>query len=389
VTAPATESWSARRAIAWQAVATLGHVRRDARTGRWYIDLRPTARVYTFATPWGTEEPFPSDRAAERALDEIRERCSEGLSVAQAIERIRPRDASLVTAKAEEWIEAKWREVKAGKRVARSIREFRRSVDVEWPYWAGVSIFDVRAKHVEEWATRLAERGLSPNTVRTELARFHAFYAWLLAREDVSRIPPFPSIAVPKIARPTLTWEQQDAVLDQIEDQWRGVFLAMALLALRPQEARALRVCDLAGDVVHVRRAAKDEGPDAPIGGTKTGTERTLPMPPRLAEWAARWISSDPLQGSALAFGAPTGGMWGQNNLREWWARASKLAGVPVIPVRDATRHSTAQEWRRRSGADISAIRDALGHTQEATTRRHYLGAATGQLVDMMKARNR
>jgi hypothetical protein len=33
--------------------------------------------------------------------------------------------------------------------------------------------------------------------------------------------------------------------------------------------------------------------------------------------------------------------------------------------------------------------RDALGHTSEATTRRHYLGEATGQLVDMMSARRK
>jgi len=368
-------------------VADLGHVRQDKRTGRWFIDLRPHARVYTYRTPWGDEVRFASRADAQHALEMIRAQCATGLSVAAAIEVMRPREGSLISNLAGEWIQEKWAEVAAGRKVARSIRELELSVRREWGWWRGTAIHELDSKAVAAWARALGSRKLAPATVRAELARFRAFLAWLYAQDRLSRMPAFPTIAQPDRAKATLTWEQQDAVLAAIPEERRGVFLAAVDLALRPQEARALLAVDLEPVGIWIRRAAKDEGPRAPVGDTKTGAHRQLPWTDRLREWCAAHVPAEARFGG-LAFPAPGGGMWSANELRKAWQLASATAGVPYVAVRDATRRSTAQEWRRRANAPLSAIRDAMGHRREETTR-IYLGAAVGELVSIVGARGK
>lgn len=390
VTVPTRQpiAWQASRAMAWGAVADLGHVRRDPRTGRWYIDLRPHARVYTYRAPWGAEEPFRTERDAERALESIREWCADGFTVAAAIERIRPREGSLVSTLAQEWLREKRDEVAAGRRVARSIHELELSVRREWGRWAGAAVHDVTSASLRRWATDLGRRGLAPATVRGELARFRAFLVWVYAQDRLARIPAFPTVSLPDRVRPTLTTEQQEAVLAEIEERLRGAFLAAVELALRPQETRAMLAADVGPEEVRVRRAAKGRSYQAPVDGTKTGTHRVLPTPERLAAWAERWIAAEDRVAGRVAFPSPKGRMWSDAELRREWRRASAAAQVPYVPVRDATRRSTAQEWRRRGDLPVSTIRDAMGHTQERTTR-IYLGQAAGELVGILSARRK
>lgn len=373
------------RAMAARAVADLGTVRRDPRSGRWYLDLRPVARVYTYRTPWGDETAFATELDAARALDLIRSHCADGMPVAAAIECIRPREGSRVPALAREWLREKWREVEAGRRVARSIRELELSVAREWGWWEAVPVHQITSAAVRAWALALGGRGLAPATVRAELARFRSFCAWLYSTDRLQRLPAFPRIEQPDRHRATLTWEQQDAVLEAIPEEQRGVFLAGVDLALRPQEARALLAVDLEGDGVWIRRAAKDEGAAAPVGETKTGRHRYLPWTDRLRGWCDRYVPREARFGG-LAFPAPGGGMWSAHELRKAWRAASEAAGVPYVAVRDATRRSSMQELRRRANAPLSAIRDLAGHRREETTR-IYLGSATGELVGVLSAR--
>jgi integrase len=81
-----------------------------------------------------------------------------------------------------------------------------------------------------------------------------------------------------------LTAEELHTFLDAVgasAPQWYPLFSTLALTAMRVGEATALRWDDVdeAAGVIHVRRGQWR----GVIGTTKTGTARTVPLPPRLA----------------------------------------------------------------------------------------------------------
>jgi integrase len=374
--------------MAWASVATKGKVRQDSKTGRWYIDLRPHARLFTYLAPWGKEEPFPSQAAAEKSLETIREWAMGGMGIPAAIERLRPREDSTVPALARQWIAAKRVQVAVGDRVGQSVDQLEYQTRRYWKHWDGVPIHEVRPRQIAEWVNGLRASGLAPPTVAGIVRKFHGFMSWLKEAELITDVPAFPEIKAGTRIRASLTWEQQDAIIAEVEPHLRGIFLAMACCALRPQEARAMLAVDLTPTLVRVRRAAKAAGVRAPIGPTKTAHERDLPMPAALWEWCEEFVSDEARVQGRLAFPSRAGRLWSQTMLAREWKAAAKRAGMPLVPMRDATRHSTAQEWRRRASADVGHIRDALGHAQERTTR-VYLGAATAPLVSMVQARRK
>jgi hypothetical protein len=93
-------------------------------------------------------------------------------------EILRPREGSMVEALAAEWLREKWREVAAGRKVARSIRELELSVRREWGWWRGTAIHELSSAGIRAWADALGSRGLAPATVRAELARFAGRAEW-------------------------------------------------------------------------------------------------------------------------------------------------------------------------------------------------------------------
>lgn len=373
--------------MAWATVATKGKVRQDAKTLRWYIDLRPHARVFTYLAPWGKEEPFPSRNAAERSLEMIREWCADGLTIPAAIERLRPREDSTVPALARQWIVAKRGQVDSGERVGQSIDQLEYQSRHYWLFWKDVPIHKVRPQLIADWVTELRKSGLAPSTVAGIVRKFHGFMSWVHEREIIAQVPAFPELRVPKKIKARINWTQQDAIIAEIEPEQRGIFLALACCALRPQEARAMLASNLTPELVRVRHAAKAAGVDAPIGPTKTTHERDLPMPAELWEWCTEHIDDQDRVGGRLAFPSRTGRLWSETMLAAEWKEAARRAGMPLVPMRDATRHSTAQEWRS-AGVDVGRIRDGLGHEKEETTR-GYLGKATASLVSMVSARRK
>jgi len=60
--------------------------------------------------------------------------------------------------------------------------------------------------------------------------------------------------------------------------------------------------------------------------------------------------------------------MYGQRELSVRWRAACKAAGVPYVPIRDATRKSTLKEMRRRLGASYEQLREIARHSSQGTT---------------------
>jgi integrase len=171
----------------------------------------------------------------------------------------------------------------------------------------------------------------------------------------------------------------------------------MVDLAIRPGEARALRLSaveivsprgpDDPPAWVRISEGAKGTTKDAKVAGTKTGRERRRPATERLAAWILTRLTPDARMRGELLFPSPIGGMYAHSTLVRRWARACRKAGVPVVPLRQASRHSTATDLLRK-GASPEEIRRLLGHTNVKMTER-YARWSDQALVAVMRPRGR
>ena len=94
-----------------------------------------------------------------------------------------------------------------------------------------------------------------------------------------------------------------------------------------------------------------------------------------------------PLDAEISGFRAQRGGIDAHGSLWRRWRQACADAGVPLVPLRLASRHSTATDLLR-NGAEIEKIRRLLGHTNPKTTE-GYACFADQALVSAVKPRGR
>jgi integrase len=88
-----------------------------------------------------------------------------------------------------------------------------------------------------------------------------------------------------------------------------------------------------------------------------------------------------------LLFPSPIGGMYAHSTLARRWQRACRDAGVPFVPLRQASRHSTATDLLRK-GASLEEIRRLLGHTNARMSER-YARWSDQALVAVMRPRGK
>jgi integrase len=223
--------------------------------------------------------------------------------------------------------------------------------------------------------------GLSPAMTVNVLSGMRSMMRWMGRRQQLSVVPDYPSIKVPEHAPKLLSREQQNAVVAKIPERHRGIFLALADLMLRPNEARVLRpeVYKVVKNRTEqdpvawmtIKRAADGENRDARVREwTKTGKVRTLPVSDRLAAWIAEHVPADARITREFLFMAPRGGMISKGFLQRVWNKACEDARVPRVPVREGTRHSGATA-ARRSGVPLDLVQRFLGHTDVKTTERY------------------
>lgn len=372
----------------WDDVAELGKIRRRTdRAGktRFYLDFRPIARVYS-----DRGEPFDTWEQAHRALTLIRglivkRRCS----LQEALSEFAPSWSKphQVSSRLAAWLEVKRTEMEAGRLSPGYVEELDRYAAPEghFSFLASKTIHDLTYAVLEDWLAWLGKRGLAPASQRNVLAGFHSFMSWLVRRGEMSRVPEFPTVRVPEFLPRLINTTDQEAILQAIPWERRGPFLAMAYLGIRPSEARALRVSDVEGEWLVVRRAAKGSAATAPVRGTKTGRVKRLPIPPELAEWIADRVDPRGRLTGALLFPNPqTGKMYGAEPLRRTWGRACDRVGISV-PLYSGTKHSTATALRA-AGVDDRVLQRLLGHSRLSSTER-YARLQDGALVTALGKR--
>ena len=374
---------------------------------RYEVDLRKEVRRLKLGLPekFGRinsvpsltgREPIETLNRAQGVLAHIRDKVAEGVPLVTVLESFRPSGASHVLACAKRFVEYQREQADAGEISHRSVDQLEGQIRNHWSKWERMIVYEVTTAHVDDWARELRKR-LGPGTTTVVLAGMRSMMRWMHRRQELSTVPDFPSVKIPENDPRLLSREQQDAVLETIPVECRGIFLALADLMLRPSEARALRPAvyepvknrtdkDPAGWMT-VKCAADGESGNAIVREwTKTRRVRTLPVSDRLAQWIARYVPADARLTQEFLFPALRGGMISHSTLRTTWDRACRDAGVREVPVREGTRHSSATA-ARRSGLPLDLIRLFLGHTDAKTTER-YSKHHNDALVALARGRN-
>jgi integrase len=137
---------------------------------------------------------------------------------------------------------------------------------------------------------------------------------------------------------------------------------------LRFGEAAELRWgdVDLAGLRLRVTRSMTFVNGQAVVGTPKNGKDRTVALPATVAAMLA------PGADDALVFTDSAGGWMRASNVRRrWWVKSLADAGLPADFKLHELRH-TAASLAIRSGANIKALQNMLGHASAGLTLDRY-----------------
>lgn len=343
---------------------------------------------------WG--EPVPLTReSARQLLDEIRARVVEVQDLESALAPFLRIDAP------ENWFGSAWdRYIRAKSLEAADGRVTRRHVaELEGLRRRGylaplleTSVHAITFGALEDLLGWLAveKPGLSPKTRRHVLTSVHACLRWLHRRGELARVPERPQVEVPEHAPVLLSAETVAAILEAIPYEDRGVFLAMALLGLRPGEARGAPATAYRDGWLTVAAAAKDGRAAGEVRSTKTRRVRRLPVPEVLAQWLERHVPAarrldprEPLFQNPRARARSR--RYGHGVLKTIWNAACERAhGKGVrFPLYEGTRHSFATLLVAR-GVELSVVQRILGHSSAETSKR-YAKLADGALVEVIR----
>ncbi len=253
-----------------------------------------------------------------------------------------------------------------------------------WDGWRDLTIQQIRGGHLQDWVDQLPGH-LSPKSKKNLLAVLHKVFREARdKREEIDRIPVWPEIHVPEYEPEHLSREWQDKILQEIPAQDRPLFAFMMLYGCRPGEARGLKwdCVDRAHETVIFRRTfswstLKEK--------TKSGRIRTLPWMPGTAE-VLEEAEAHPKTARGLD-GQPAGfvflnrfGRHYTDEISRTWNEARDRAGCPKkIKLYEAIRHSWGTQ-AVEDGIPLEIIRDWLGHTGNAMTRRY--ARVTGKALE-------
>jgi integrase len=233
-------------------------------------------------------------------------------------------------------------------------------------FWDGVSVGEIKARHLEKFKRHLEGLGQAPSSVKLSMDQFLAFLAWCVRWEVISIVPPAPPIKVVSKRPRILTPIEQRMVLEQIPWVQRGIFLALCL-GMRPGAARAALVEDVQGGFLLVHRGMQSRNAEAEASDhTKARKESWLPLSKDLGAWLEEH-TRDRLP-TALLFwnprGTTKGQRWGHGSLGNVWKRACEAAGLPPARLYAGTKHSFAT-GRLMAGKS----KDAVGEFMQISAR--------------------
>jgi len=239
---------------------------------------------------------------------------------------------------------------------------------------------------IARFTIEASNRGVSPKRLSNILVPLRACLRWHHRMGSLARDPApwFDAPARAADERRILTPAQIEALLAQLPATHRPMIAFAAYTGVRAGELRALTWADV--DLsARTARIDKTYYRDRPQRSTKSGHDRTVPLPPHLLTLLAEWRESCPPSPVGLCFPGPRGRPLDLDTFR---ARVFKpalvRAGLPASTRIHDLRHTSASLYLQ-SGATVREVMDIHGWRQMQTALRYLhtpdsLGVAADRL---------
>ena len=251
------------------------------------------------------------------------------------------------------------------------------------PRWGSTKLRDISHAEVQAWVTELMAGGLSASSVQRAYGLLSQMLD-LAVRDRRLTANPAKSVKLPrKLARPRrfLTAPQVEALVVECEP-YGLVVTFLAYTGLRWGEMAALRVRDVdpLRRRMHITRSVTEDNGRLVFDTTKTGEERTVPLPRFLAEQVTASVAGK--GPDDLVFEGTRGGVLRNGNFnRRTFGPAAQAIGEPNLTPH-GLRH-TAASLAIAAGGNVKVVQQMLGHATASMTLDLYGHLFPDQLDDV------
>ena len=363
MTAPAKSDTLPRDGFAarWLMAREFGRLYFDKQRKAWRVYFRVDGRTYRLRSlrlPGGTKVSFTDEATARAVLDDVRADVRAGKTPLQAISSYIDGPETKFLHHWRRFVESKRKQGANGRQLAarRVVELSRYEVRGHLAPLYDVPVANLTYGELEDWRDGLLASGLAPKTVKNYVTDVGTMLHWLERRRDIPRAPALPPVHVAEYVPAIPTADEQARILAAIPEDRAGLFLARALMGLRPSEAIRANVADWHP----VRRELTVVG--------KGGLARVLPAPALVADWIELHRSDafglEPLFPNPAARNDER--RWTDSPARDELLAAMDAAGTPRFKPNECCRHAFATHHAGRQ-----FLSEYLGHRDPKTTRRY------------------
>jgi integrase len=266
------------------------------------------------------------------------------------------------------------------------------------PYFKDMTLADIEEHHVLDWFSKLPKT-YSPAYLRLIRVTLRAFLnAFQISRKKMMR---FPKITVPKKKLEWLVEEEQTKVVEAALPHHRPILRFLTTYGCRVSEACNLQRTDIDWQKREITFRGRKNMEDnvLPImpeiekdlvgGGVQCENAGKLKIsgslpPDRITTGTSRGGSCPPIN-LHYVFSTSHGLKYTRSAVYGIWVRASKKAGVRVIPLKNGTRTSLACRLKNRgtATADIARI---LGNSEQVVEE-SYARVTTQRAAEILQMR--
>ena len=248
----------------------------------------------------------------------------------------------------------------------------------------------VDSTFADAWHTWLQYRRCGPRPLRVSniLIPLRACLRWHHRMGSFERDPTlwFETSTPSASERRILTIEQIERLIDATPPEHRAFIATAAYTGMRAGELRALTWGDI-DLAARTARVDKNRYRDRLQRSTKTGHDRTVPIPPHLTEILRAKRDDSPHSSDGLVFASPTGKPFDLDTFRaRVFKPALRRAGLPEdVRIHDL-RHTSASLYLQ-SGATVREVMEIHGWRQMQTALRYlHTGDTLGTAAERLSA---
>ena len=204
-----------------------------------------------------------------------------------------------------------------------------------------------------------------------------AFLAWCYKQYDLDgKFPQFPETEEPAHREQTLSWEEQEKVINHSDEFYKLVFRIGFLFGTRPIELRNMvwGDVDFRAGLVTIRHSKTE----------KRGVRKTVF---KVEDYVLNMFRSIPRSiGNEYIFHGKDGRQLERCILTKVWINANEKSDVKRVTLYEAMRHSWGSN-HINEGKQIEIVSAGIGHTDIRVTMKNYIHVSPATLGKLVKMR--